>query len=49
MDCGTLAAVCCKIAAADVGVPYETEERGVLAPDGGVNDPYLFFFGRLNV
>ena len=38
--------------AAEVGVPYEKDERGVLAPEGGVkypelNAPYFFLFGFL--
>jgi len=34
--CGILTAVCCRMVAADDGVPCDMEDRGVLNPDGGV-------------
>ncbi len=39
--CGTLTAVCCRIVAADEGVPCDMEDLGVLKPDGGVKWPGL--------
>ena len=52
-DCGTLAAVYCRIDAVGVGEPYETAESGVPDLDGGVKCPGVkaptrFFLGLRN-